>query len=337
MAAEGKKSPPDKPISDSQRFRYIGFEVYPGKPKDLFKGEAERNKFVDAIRARREKGDVIRDDCKLYEKRVSGLDRIVLTIASLVILGSLFIPWFTAYNETVEETEAAAQTSEQQAPSGEAAVTDSVPVAGDTLAAVAPSQMDLDPGDTVTPVTSVEARDADPDVETGEAEGREVVSKEPKSDAEEVIVGMKARKKIHRDYDRTSAVGVFAGMGTIGSLVFSSGFVLILSGVLVLLYILSCIGLPIYTLYGLYGLKGDEDTKALKVKKTLKFNWIPVILFVILMVISSFGAEYGFDPMSYYTSLGDSYSIGTLFSVMSWGMVLTLCGFILKAVKGIEI
>lgn len=330
MAAEGKKSAPDKRIPESERFRYIGFDVYPGKPKDLFKGEAERNKYVDAIRARREKGDVTRDDCKLYEKRVSGLDRIVLTLASLIILGSLFLPWFSAYNEVVEETRSTARSSQQ-------AMADSVAIAGDTLGAVAASELDVDPGDTVTPVTSVEARDAEADVEAGEAEGREVVTAQESPQSEELIVGMQARKKIHRDYERITGLGVLAGIGSVGSLVFSSGFILILTGILVLVYILASIGLPIYTLYGLYGLKGNEDQRALKLKKVLKLNWIPVLLFVATVVISFVGAEYGFDPTSYFTSLGDSYSIATLLGVLSWGMIVTLCGFILVAVKGIEI
>ena len=40
-------------VSDAQRFRYIGFEVFPGKPKDLFKSDAERQQYIDRDRAAR--------------------------------------------------------------------------------------------------------------------------------------------------------------------------------------------------------------------------------------------------------------------------------------------
>ena len=322
MAAEGKKSAPDKRIAESERFRYIGFDVYPGKPKDLFKGEAERNKYVDAIRARREKGDVTRDDCKLYEKRVSGLDRIVLTLASLIILGSLFLPWFSAYNEVVEETQAAAQSSQEQAVAGEGEM--------------APSELGLTPGDTAALATPLEPGDAETVLPAGEEDGTEAMTaEEPRS--EEVIVGMKARKKIHRDYENITGLGILAGIGSVGSLVFSSGFILMLTGLLVLVYILASIGLPIYTLYGLHGIKGNEDQKALGLKKVLKLNWIPVVLFVVMIAIAFIGAEYGFDPAGYFTSLDDSYSVAVLFGLLSWGIPVTLAGFILLAVKGIEI
>ena len=37
MAEEEKKAASNKQkISEDERFRFIGFEVYPGKPKDLF-------------------------------------------------------------------------------------------------------------------------------------------------------------------------------------------------------------------------------------------------------------------------------------------------------------
>jgi hypothetical protein len=333
MAAEGKKSAPDKRIPESERFRYIGFDVYPGKPGDLFKGEAERNKFVDAIRARREKGDVTRDECKLYEKRVSGLDRVVLTVACLVILGALFLPWFSAYTVVVDEVPAATAPVQEQGleAAGDPGLAEVMADTEDLSGAAVSPEEGGEPAPTTPPA---QAESASP--QAPPAEGRQVVRRDG-AQSEEVIVGVQARKKVHREYERTTALGALISIGSVGSLVFSSGFILMLTFVLVLVYVLASIGLPIYTLYGLYGVKGDEDQKALKLKRMLKLNWIPVILFVTVIVIAFVGAEYGFDPAAYFTSLGDSYSIATLFDLLSWGMTVTVSGFILLAVKGIEI
>jgi len=113
--------------------------------------------------------------------------------------------------------------------------------------------------------------------------------------------------------------------------------VLVLTGILFLVYTLLCIGLPAYTLYGLYGIKGDADSKALKLKKMVRLNWIPLLLFVVVLILSFFGAEYGFNPADTYKSLGASYGPAALLSVISWGVIVSLSAFILIAVKGIEI
>ena len=99
---ENKKSVGNR-VSDSNRFKYIGFEVFPGKPKDLFKSDEEKAKLVDAVVAKRSRGEVIREECTLFEERVSVSDRLILAVACFVILATLFIPWYSAYNEIVEE------------------------------------------------------------------------------------------------------------------------------------------------------------------------------------------------------------------------------------------
>ena len=80
MADDVKKKETARLINEKDRFRYIGFEVFPGKPKDLFKSDAEREKLIDIRRKKRESGDLIRDDCTLFDDRVSLVDRVVLTL-----------------------------------------------------------------------------------------------------------------------------------------------------------------------------------------------------------------------------------------------------------------
>ncbi|MEW5995305.1 MAG: hypothetical protein AB1744_13065, partial [Candidatus Zixiibacteriota bacterium] len=107
MAENDTSKKPADSITERERFRYIGFEVYPGKPKDLFKSEDEKKQLVEKVVAKRSQGEIIREDCKLLEERVGIVDRIALTVASLVIVVSLFLPWYSAYNEIVEEVSAA--------------------------------------------------------------------------------------------------------------------------------------------------------------------------------------------------------------------------------------
>ena len=90
-----------KRVTEKQRMRYIGFEVFPGQPKDLFKNEADKDKWVAEVRERRAKGDILRSECILLEPRVSMTEKVVLAVASLVMFAALFLPWFSAYNEIV--------------------------------------------------------------------------------------------------------------------------------------------------------------------------------------------------------------------------------------------
>ena len=323
MAAEEKTKDNSKnKISEQQRFRYIGFEVFPGKPKDLFKSDAEKEKYVEVIKAKREEGEVIREQCTLLEDRVSFLDRLVMIIASLAIIISLFIPWFSAYNEIVEESKAPRQNS--------AVVSDSTKMSPESnMGTVADSNAITTTSPTAS-TTPTETAPTEPKPAV-----REGVTKTGAS--EEIIHGYVARKKIHREYSRISAIGAILSLGSEGKYVFSSGFILVLTGIIFLLIFILCIVLPIYTLYGLFGIKGDADKKALKLKKMLRFNWIPLVLFILTMVLSFFGANYGFDAANLFGSLGESYGPGAFLNTISWGVFISLGAFIIIAVKGIEI
>jgi len=197
-----------------------------------------------------------------------------------VMFISLFVPWFSAYNEVEERPAAARQETVSSTTVGGTATT------GGT---------------------------------------------------EEVISGYVAHKKFRREYDRLSGLGAIAAIGSVGSRVFSSGPVLMFTGLLFLVFILATLGLPIYTLYVLYGLKGDSDQKALKLKHTLRLNWLPLVLFGLALVVSFIGANYGFDPASLFKSLGDGYSVAVLLNTLSWGVFLSIGASILLAAKGAEI
>lgn len=317
-----------KRITEDQRFKFIGFEVFPGKPKDLFKNEAEKQKFVDAAQAKREKGDVIREECTLLEERVSLSDRLVLTIASLILFASLFLPWYSAYNETVEET----QVKLSEVVSDSLDIVDSL-AGSDSLTladaeGVADSVVSAAPTDNVTP--------GQPVATETEGETPEVAS-EAVTPNEEIIHGYVAKKKVHKEYTRLSGFGSLVAIGSLGSYVFGSGIATSGIAILLILFMILCVALPGYTLYGLYGAKGNADQQALKLKKILKLSWLPLFLFLGTIILSFLGGSYGFDPARYFVSLGTEFGPGAFFGTLSWGVFVSVAMSILIAVKGVEI
>jgi hypothetical protein len=110
-----------------------------------------------------------------------------------------------------------------------------------------------------------------------------------------------------------------------------------LTGVIMLVFALLCIGLPVLNLYTLFGLKGQTDDVALKLKKAMRLNWLPLILFTVVLMLSFVGADYGFETSESFTSLGDAYGVAVLLGSLSWGVFVALAASVLIAVKGIEI
>ena len=278
MVEGDKRSPGGSRINEKERYSYIGFEVFPGTPKDLFKNDAEKEKYVEMLNARRQSEDTLREGCKLLEERVSRGERLVLAVASVVILLALFLPWYSAF--TVVRDESPTQT-----------------------------------GQTSATGTTYQGARAN----------------------EEIITGQVARARTQKVYSQVSGLGTFVAIGDIGGKVFSSGFVVILSGLLMLAYGLLCLALPVLNLYTIYGTKGKPDEQALQLKKILRLNWLPLLLLVAVLMLSFFGADYGFDAAATFTSLGESYSVATIFNTLSWGVFVTMAASLLMAVKGIEI
>jgi len=78
------------------RYNYLGFEYTPGKLKDFWASEDEKKKFVEKIRARLTGTHAIeRDFSVINAKLLNKADRIIISIASLFMLLSLFIPYYS--------------------------------------------------------------------------------------------------------------------------------------------------------------------------------------------------------------------------------------------------
>ena len=103
MTEEKKNLAARKRITEKERFSFIGFEVFPKDPKELFDSDAEKEKFLANVRARHEKHDHLRESCTLLEERVSFTDRIAVTVGAVMVFVALFLPWYSVYNEIVDD------------------------------------------------------------------------------------------------------------------------------------------------------------------------------------------------------------------------------------------
>lgn len=339
MADGDKKGPDRNRITDQQRYKFIGFEVFPGKPKELFKNDAERQKLVDGVRAKRQSDETLRDDCTLLEERVSTGERIVLAIASVTILAALLLPWYSAYTEVPAEGMSTAQATE------EAMDTLAVVFSGGDSLATPDSTVAMFGGEEVEEITDVPlGTDVDSLSMAGVAaetpqqeEQLGITTHQGERANEQIITAHAARARTQKEYVHLSGFGTFAALGSVGGPVFSSGIILMLTGVLMLVLGLLCVALPVLNFYSIFGLKGNPDEAALKLKKFTRLNWLPLIIFTVVLILSFVGADYGFDSTQSYTSLGDGYSVGVLLGSLSWGVFVAMAASILVAVKGIEI
>ncbi|HUU44685.1 MAG TPA: hypothetical protein VM118_03040 [Acidobacteriota bacterium] len=79
--------------SEDDRYRYIGFGVYPkGAPK-FWKSDAEEQRFLERIRAAAGTMIAERDFSFLHAEVMTMIDRVVLTLTALIMIGTALMPW----------------------------------------------------------------------------------------------------------------------------------------------------------------------------------------------------------------------------------------------------
>lgn len=320
MAEKSEKQTTPKP---EDRFRYIGFEVFPGKVKDLFKSDSEKDQLVQKVKAKREKGEQLREHCTLTVERVAGYEKIVMTVTSLVLVLSLFLPWFSGNTEEEIVTQAAV---EQTAPA------DSLAMAANPADSMPAGQTDQTAGET-TPPTEMAAEETSPPTEQESG----VVMGEKDEAGFASVTSTQKRTEIKREHYHMSAIGAIGSLGDVGSKAFSSGPVVMITAVLLIIYILLCIAMAAYTLFTLYGSKGNPDQKALALKKAVRYNWIGLGIFGLALLLSFFGGSYSFDSSDMIVQIGGSYGPGTFLGLLSYGFYIAMACFIMNAVKGSEI
>jgi len=86
---EEKKSDKGK---EADRYQYIGFDVFPKKAKEFWKSEEEKKTYLERTRKGRKREE--RDHSLVYVNILSGVDKTILTVSSLLIAVGFFLPWF---------------------------------------------------------------------------------------------------------------------------------------------------------------------------------------------------------------------------------------------------
>jgi ABC-type multidrug transport system fused ATPase/permease subunit len=100
MAKENKINP------EELRYNYLGFDVAPGKIKEFWASEQEKKKYLEKIKERLEKKkahSIERDFSMVNASLLNPADRIIISIASVLMIISLILPYynFQAYGSRI--------------------------------------------------------------------------------------------------------------------------------------------------------------------------------------------------------------------------------------------
>jgi hypothetical protein len=399
-------------VIPEERFKYIGFGVYPGKVGNIFKSEEERRSLVERVRAKLSRSQSeVRDGCTLLEVRLSPVEKGFLTAAAVALIVALFIPWFSGYTPiSYEEIGKRGDTSFFYVSQHDERLMDKITVALKEKHNRALGMAGRGGAKKSAPVQQTTAGAADTAAQAGTAGGQtggtteqlpdeikivfvdtrnpgelkslddlrrhgvayysyngisgrqsftagsgaavdaanRVLQQPSSTGAAELIPGASlleettvpelATKGVVNDMHSISGIGAILAIGSYGGMVFSSGFALMFSGVLLVLYFISCVVLAVLNLYLLYGVKTTPvDEYVLSLKRMLRYNWIPVLMWVAMFLLSFVGASYGFSTKGMLAQLGDSYGSGAFIGLSSFGMYVTLAAFLIVGLKGKEI
>lgn len=78
------------------RYKYIGFDVYSSKVKKFWNAPEEEKKYLEEVKQRKEKGEREERDHSLIAVPVfSPVEKVILTVTSVLMILCLFLPWFT--------------------------------------------------------------------------------------------------------------------------------------------------------------------------------------------------------------------------------------------------
>ena len=99
MEEQNQRSSSSEKVSEEDRFKYVGFEIYPGKTKDFWESEEEKNKYLEERRQKKSQSSLLeREHCLIKTVLFSKADKVILTFTSLLMVASLFLPWFSVKN-----------------------------------------------------------------------------------------------------------------------------------------------------------------------------------------------------------------------------------------------
>jgi hypothetical protein len=236
MGDQNQNEQAEERVSEETRFKYIGFDVYPKKPKRFWKSEEERRKQREETKKKRVGSALEERDHSLVRAAVfSKVDRMVLTVASFLMTIGLFLPWFALRGENFNSQ----------------------------------------------------------------------------------IIGL----------------GFFLKLGTLFDYAPLSGPLFSVFVVLVGLTILFSFVAGLISLLSMHKKYSDAESYLTNLKKRLKLNLIPLVLWAAVIVVSSIGLPTPFADALKIGGFGDSFTVINFFALSSYGIWLSLPSVIINCVK----
>ncbi len=84
-----------KPASDAI-YKFLGFDVYPGKVEDFWKSDDEKKRFVKQVKARNGQISVLdRDTALLNIKSMTAVDKAISIIGGAILILAFFLPVYS--------------------------------------------------------------------------------------------------------------------------------------------------------------------------------------------------------------------------------------------------
>ena len=96
MAEEKDERRNSEEVSPEERYRYIGFNVFPGKAQEFWKTDEERKAHTEKIRETGGKFvPLTRSNSLVAARAMSPFERWTLVVTSALMAASPFLPWFS--------------------------------------------------------------------------------------------------------------------------------------------------------------------------------------------------------------------------------------------------
>ncbi len=83
-------------VPEEERYKYIGFDIYPGKMHKFWKSDEEEKKYLEEMRRRKSSSSLLEREHSIIKIVLfSKADKVILTVTSILLVVSLFLPWFS--------------------------------------------------------------------------------------------------------------------------------------------------------------------------------------------------------------------------------------------------
>jgi hypothetical protein len=123
-----------------------------------------------------------------------------------------------------------------------------------------------------------------------------------------------------------SGISFLINLPFIGSYASGGGIIMILALVVFSLILLTCPVAGVLNILGLFN-KNTGDKYLETVKKYSRFTFVPILLYVLLLVILIIGAPHPFGSLG-IDALGDHLGFGAIFTLTSYGFWLYIVGLL---------